>query len=222
METKTGTIAVLGGTGALGSGIAYRLARAGHRVIVGSRDAARAAEAAKGFNDRVGRQAACEGALNRDAAAAADLVILAVPYSTHDALVGEIAGAVDGKIVVDTTVPLVPPKVSITHVLDTGSAAVRTQKALGDGARVVSALQNVAADKLASDEPVECDILVTSDDAEARAVVAGLVGEMGLRAIEAGPLANSIVAEALTSVLIGINRRLKVPGAGIRITGIPG
>lgn len=221
METKTGTIAVLGGTGALGSGIAYRLARAGHRVIVGSRDAARAAEAAKGFNDRVGRQA-CEGALNRDAAAAADLVILAVPYATHDALVGEIAGVVAGKIVVDTTVPLVPPKVSVTHVLDTGSAAVRTQKALGDGVKVVSALQNVAADKLASDEPVECDILVTSDDAGARAVVAGLVGEMGLRAIEAGPLANSIVAEALTSVLIGINRRLKVPGAGIRITGIPG
>lgn len=221
METKTGTIAVLGGTGALGSGIAYRLARAGHRVIVGSRDAARAAEAAEAFNAHVGRQA-CEGALNRDAAAGADLVILAVPYATHDALVEEIAGVVGGKIVVDTTVPLVPPKVSVTHVLETGSAAARAQKALGDGAKVVSALQNVAADKLASDEPVECDILVTSDDAEARSVVAGLIGQMGLRAIEAGPLANSIVAEALTSVLIGLNRRLKVPGAGIRITGIPG
>lgn len=218
---KTGTIAVLGGTGALGSGIAYRLARAGHRVIVGSRDAARAAEAAGEFNARVGREA-CEGALNRDAAARADLVILAVPYATHDALVGEIAGVVDGKIVVDTTVPLVPPKISVTHVLETGSAAARTAQMLGTGAKVVSALQNVAADKLSSDEPVECDILVTSDDAEARAAVAALIGGMGLRAIEAGPLANSIVAEALTSVLIGINRRLKVPGAGIRITGIPG
>lgn len=218
---KIGTIAVLGGTGALGSGIAYRLARAGHRVIVGSRDAARAAEAAGEFSARVGREA-CEGALNRDAAARADLVILAVPYATHDALVGEIAGVVDGKIVVDTTVPLVPPKVSVTHVLETGSAAARTAQMLGAGAKVVSALQNVAADKLSSDEPVECDILVTSDDAEARAAVAALIGGMGLRAIEAGPLANSIVAEALTSVLIGINRRLKVPGAGIRITGIPG
>lgn len=221
METENKTIAVLGGSGALGSGIAYRLARAGHRVIVGSRDAARAVEAAGEFNARVGRQN-CEGALNRDAAARADLVILAVPYATHDALVGEIADVVAGKVVVDTTVPLVPPKVSVTHVLKTGSAAQRTAEMLGDGAKVVSALQNVAADKLSSDGPVECDILVTSDDAEARSAVAALVSQMGLRAIEAGPLANSIVAEALTSVLIGINRRMKVPGAGIRITGIPG
>jgi len=220
MKTASRTIAVLGGTGALGSGIAYRLAKAGYGVIVGSRDAARAVEAAGEFNARVGRES-CEGALNRDAAARADLVILAVPYATHDTLVREIADAVAGKIVIDTTVPLVPPKVSVTHALKTGSAAQRTAELLGEGAKVVSALQNVAADKLSSDQPIECDILVTSDDAEARSSVAALIGEMGLRAIEAGPLANSIVAEALTSVLIGINRRLKVPGAGIRITGIP-
>jgi NADPH-dependent F420 reductase len=221
MERKPETIAVLGGTGALGSGIVYRLARAGYRVIVGSRDATRAAEAAAETNARVGR-AACEGAGNLDAAARAGMVILAVPYATHDTLVGEIAGVVDGKIVVDTTVPLVPPKVSVTHVLQTGSAAVRAASMLGEKVKVVSALQNVAADKLSSDESVDCDILVTSDDAEARAAVATLIGEMGLRAIEAGPLANSIVAEALTSVLIGINRRMKVSGAGIRLTGIPG
>lgn len=220
MEVSKSTIAVLGGTGALGRGIVYRLAKAGHRVIIGSRDASRAAEAAAEMNARL-VQAACSGADNRDAAAQGEVVILAVPYSTHDALVVEIADVVHEKIVVDTTVPLVPPKVSTTHVLQTGSAAERTAELLGEKAKVVSALQNVAADKLSSDDPVECDILVTSDDADARRTVAALIDAMGLSAIEAGPLANSIVAEALTSVLIGINRRMKVPGAGIRITGIP-
>lgn len=220
MEVSKSTIAVLGGTGALGRGIVYRLAKAGHRVIIGSRDASRAAEAATEMNARL-VQAACSGAGNRDAAAQGEVVILAVPYSTHDALVVEIADVVHEKIVVDTTVPLVPPKVSTTHVLQTGSAAERTAELLGEKAKVVSALQNVAADKLSSDDPVDCDILVTSDDADARRTVAALIDAMGLSAIEAGPLANSIVAEALTSVLIGINRRMKVPGAGIRITGIP-
>jgi NADPH-dependent F420 reductase len=164
---------------------------------------------------------AVSGEDNRTAAAKADIVVIAVPYANHEAIVNEIKPAVTGKIVVDTVVPLVPPKVSVVQLPPDGSAALHAQRLLGDAARVQSAFHNVSASKLKSGEGIDCDVLVFGDDKDARAIVIDLANAAGTRGIDGGPLANSIAAEALTSVLIGINRRFKVNGAGIRITGIP-
>lgn len=210
-------VAVIGGTGALGLAIAMRLAKAGHPVVIGSRSADKAADLAAKVGTATG--GTVHGASNADAAAKGDVVFLAVPFACHAEILDEISSAVAGKIVVDTTVPLQPPRVAVVQLPPEGSAAVAAQRRLGPGAKVVSALHNIAALKLQKDEPLDCDVLVCGDDKDARAVVIGLIKAMGLRGLEAGPLANSVVAEALTSVLIGINRRYKVDGAGIRITG---
>src|SRR5262245_2820232 len=158
---------------------------------------------------------------NRTAAAKADIVVIAVPYANHEGILNEIKPAVTGKIVVDAVVPLVPPKVSVVKLPPDGSAALRAQRLLAGAARVQSAFHNVSAPKLKSGGNVDCDVLVFGDDKDARAIVIELANAAGTRGVDGGPLANSVAAEALTSVLIGINRRYKVHGAGIRITGIP-
>jgi 8-hydroxy-5-deazaflavin:NADPH oxidoreductase len=210
------TIAVIGGTGDLGSALAKRWAAAGYPIVLGSRSKEKAVAAAREMNG-----SAVSGEDNRTAAAKADIVVIAVPYANHEAIVNEIKPAVTGKIVVDTVVPLVPPKVSVVQLPPDGSAALHAQRLLGDAARVQSAFHNVSASKLKSGEGIDCDVLVFGDDKDARAIVIDLANAAGTRGIDGGPLANSIAAEALTSVLIGINRRFKVKGAGIRITGIP-
>ena len=209
------TIAILGGTGDLGSGLAKRWLAVGHKVVVGSR----VAEKAEAFAKTLGGKA--QGCDNLTAAKVADIVVLAVPFSSHDATINEIKNVVQGKIVVDAAVPLVPPKVSMVQLPAEGSAAQIAQRLLGDGVKVVSAFHNVGAAKLHDGESVDCDVLVFGNDKESREVVIALAGEIGTRGIDGGVLANSAAAEALTSVLIGINRRYKVPGAGIRITGLP-
>lgn len=219
MQDKA-SIAVLGGTGKEGGGLALRWAHKGHRVIVGGRDAARAAEAAEAMRAVLGGGDVV-GMANPQAAAAADIVVLAVPYAAQQATAREVAEALQGKILIDVTVPLVPPKVSRVQLPDGGSAVEALQKLLGEGVRVVSAFQNISAHHLTKlDEDVECDVLVCADDAAAADDVVALAQEIGLRAWNAGPLCNSVVAEGLTSVLIALNRRYKVPGAGIRITGV--
>jgi 8-hydroxy-5-deazaflavin:NADPH oxidoreductase len=210
------TIAVIGGTGDLGSALAKRWAAAGYPIVLGSRSKEKAEAAAREMNG-----SAVSGEDNRTAAAKADIVVVAVPYANHEAILNEIKPAVQGKIVVDTVVPLVPPKVSVVQLPPDGSAALRAQRLLGEAARVQSAFHNVSASKLKSGESIDCDVLVFGDDKDARAIVIDLANAAGTRGIDGGPLANSIAAEALTSVLIGINRRFKVNGAGIRITGIP-
>lgn len=210
-------IAVIGGTGALGWGLAWRLARAGHPVIIGSRTAEKATEAA-GRIEAAGP--APTGATNVDAAKQADILLVTVPWGSQAAILEEIRPHAAGKIVVDTTVPLVPPKVARVQLPSQGSAALAAQARLGDGARVVSAFHNVAAHKLAKPEPIECDVLVFGDEPKDRDVVVELVQAVGLRGIHGGPLANSAAAEALTSVLIGINKKYACDGAGIVITGI--
>lgn len=210
------TIAVIGGTGDLGSALAKRWAAAGYPIVLGSRSKEKAEAAAREMNG-----SAVSGEDNRTAAAKADIVVVAVPYANHEAILNEIKPAVQGKIVVDTVVPLVPPKVSVVQLPPDGSAALRAQRLLGEAARVQSAFHNVSASKLKSGESIDCDVLVFGDDKDARAIVIELANAAGTRGIDGGPLANSIAAEALTSVLIGINRRFKVKGAGIRITGIP-
>lgn len=220
-ETKK-TIAVLGGTGKEGGGLALRWAHAGHPVIIGGRSAERAEEAAAEMRSLLGDTANVRGLANPDAAAAGEIVVLSVPFAAQQATVSEVAGALAGKILIDVTVPLVPPKVSRVQLPEGGSAVEAVQKLLGEGVRVVSAFQNISAHHLTKlDEEVECDVLVCADDPAAADDVVALAHEIGLTAWNAGPLCNSVVAEALTSVLIALNRRYKVPGSGIRITGVP-
>jgi NADPH-dependent F420 reductase len=213
------TLAIIGGTGTLGSGLAKRWAAAGYGIVIGSRNADKAEAAAAALVAK-GDAPVPRGTSNAEAAKAGDVVILTVPWSNHDQILNEIKAQVTGKIVVDTTVPLVPPKVARVQLPPETSAALATQQRLGETARVVAAFHNVAAHKLQRDEPIDCDVLIFGDDPKDRAVVMTLAEAAGLRGVHAGPLANAVAAEALTSILIGINRNYKVDGAGIRITGI--
>lgn len=213
--TEKRSIAVIGGTGAEGRGLALRWAAAGHEVIIGSRDAEKARAAAAAMKTNV------QGEANLAAAHRASLVVLAVPYAAQLATVREIRPALAGKILVDVTVPLVPPKVGTVQLPEGGSCVVRVQQELGSEVRVVSAFQNVSAHKLADlGQRIACDVLVCADQREARRTVMALCEDAGLRGIDAGPLANSAAAEALTSLLIWINRTYKIPDAGIAITGL--
>jgi 8-hydroxy-5-deazaflavin:NADPH oxidoreductase len=213
------TLAIVGGTGTLGSGLARRLALAGYPIVLGSRSAEKAQAAASALPSASAGPTP-RGASNGDAAKAADVVLVTVPWESQARILDEIAPHVAGKLVVDATVPLVPPRVARVQLPPEHSAALTAQKRLGAGVRVVSAFHNVAGHKLQKDEAVDCDVLVFGDDPGDREVVLALVKAAGLRGVHAGPLANSVAAEALTSVLIGINRNYKVDGAGIRITGI--
>lgn len=215
-------IAVLGGTGHEGSGIAARFARAGHRIVIGSRDPAKAAAKAAELNSLLPGGTAIEGASLEAAAAAGEIAVLTVPYAAQQATALALATQLEGKILIDVTVPLRPPKVSVVQLPEGQSCVVALQQALGPGVRVVSAFQNVSAHALLElDAPVACDILVCADDADARSAVARLIDAAGMTAIQAGALANSVAAEALTSLLIWINRTYKVPASGIRIVGLP-
>jgi len=216
-------IAILGGTGKEGSGLAVRWAHAGYPVIIGSRDAVRAAATAAELAVIAGKHAQLSGTNNLDAATRAEIIVLAVPYSAQLPTAEEIQSALAGKLLIDVTVPLVPPKVDRVQLPEGGSAVVRLQQLLGAAVQVVSAFQNVSAHHLKEPgHPIECDVLVCGDSAEARERVIGLAQAAGMRGVNAGPLANSAAAEALTSVLIAINKRYKIPSSGIRITGIPG
>lgn len=212
-------IAIIGGTGELGAGLALRWGRAGHAIIVGSRDAGRAAEAAKALNARAGLST-ISGMENAEAAAAAELVALTVPYASHRTVLETIRPHLGAKILIDATVPLNPPKVRTVKLPAKGSAARATQDLVGDEVHVVSAFQNVAAAHLRDmDHAMDCDVLVCGNDPDAREVVVGLAADAGLKAWHAGRIDNSAAADALTSVLIFINKRYKIDGAGIRIVG---
>ena len=207
------TIAIIGGTGNLGSAIGWRLARAGYAVTLGSRLVENARTKATGLGHGL------TGASNAEAAAAGDIVIVTVPFSAQAATYAEIKPHVAGKIVVDTTVPLVPPKVMRVQLPPEGSAAALAAAALGDRVRMTSTFHNVAAHKLAQNIAIDCDILVFGDEKDARAEVVTLADAIGLRGVHAGALANSAAAEAMTSLLIFINKTYQVDGAGIAITG---
>ena len=218
--TETRTIAIIGGTGAEGSGLAVRWAHKGHRVIIGSRDAAKAQETAVKINDAIGRDLA-SGDVSEAAVAQADIAVLTVPFAAQIKTAEALKAALSGKILIDVTVPLVPPKVSTVQLPSGGSCVVALQAALGADVRVVSAFQNVSAHKLWDlSYAIQCDVLVCGDDKQARQDVVALAADAGLRGIDAGPLANSVVAEALTSALIWINRANKISDAGIMITGL--
>ena len=220
MHPRIVRLAILGGSGNEGSGLALRFGHAGYSVVLGSRTPEKAAEVCAALNRRLGREA-ITFATNRAAAETAEIVILTVPYSAQAATVEAVREQLTGKILVDATVPLRPPKVARVQLPPGGSAVAEMQRALGEQVRVVSAFQNVSAEHLKDlDHVIDCDVLVCGDDVAAREVVIGLAKGINMRAWHAGPIVNSAVAEALTSVLISINSRYKVSGAGIRITGL--
>jgi len=215
------SVAILGGTGALGAGLALRLAQAGHPVWIGSRNADKAHAFVEKFRaDHPG--GSVRGGDLRTCAAEAELCVLTVPYAAHAETTAQVKDLLQGKIVIDATVPLKPPKVGTVQLPAAGCAALEAREALGPGVRLVSALQNIGAEKLAGGKPIDADVLVCSDDAQAAAEVCDLLQSIGLRSWHVGPLANSAAAEAMTSVLIQINRRYKISQAGFRITGEPG
>ncbi|MGB6536060.1 MAG: NADPH-dependent F420 reductase [Xanthobacteraceae bacterium] len=222
MEQKSLSICVVGGTGPEGGGLAVRWAHAGHRVTIGSRDRAKAEQAAQALNAILGSSRRIFAAASQDGVRGAEIAVLTVPYSAQIATASALRAELEGKILIDVTVPLVPPKVSRVQLPPSDSCVVALQETLGAGVRVVSAFQNVSAHKLKDlSQQIDCDVLVAGDDKAARAVTIALAQAAGLRGVDVGPLANSVVAESLTSALIWINRTYKIPDAGIRITGIP-
>ena len=213
-------IAVLGGTGDLGWGLALQLAKAGYPVTIGSRKNEKAQTAVQALLAEA-PDVNADGAANPDAAARADIVIMTVPFASQQPTLESIREQVQGKIFVDATVPLIPPKVMRVQLPESGSAAKHSQEFLGDDVRVVSAFQNIAAVHLreGKQDDEDCDVLVCGNDPDAREQVVQLARDMGLKAWHAGAIDNSAVAEGLTSILIFLNKKYKLDGAGIRITG---
>jgi NADPH-dependent F420 reductase len=215
------TIAILGGTGNEGPGLGLRWARAGYQVIIGSRRLEKANQTANELN-QVLDTCLVRGALNPEAARQADVAVLTVPYTAHRPLLERLRQPLQGKILIDVTVPLKPPDVGRVHLPPGGSAAAQAQAILGAGVKVVAALQNVSFTHLRDlEHDIDCDVLVCGDDAEAKQTVMELIKVAGMRALDAGPLDNAVVVEGLTAVLIHLNRQFKIRGAGIRITGLP-
>ena len=216
------TLAVIGGTGAEGSGLAIRWAVAGYPVVIGSRSLEKAESVSAELAATLPPgSASLTGLDNAAAAAAGDIVILSVPYSAQEATIAQVLEGSQGKVFLTVGVPLKPPKVATVWQPAGGSAAAEAQAQLGDDVRVVAAFQNISATHLLDLEwEPDCDVLITGDDKEAKAVAIELAEAAGFFALNAGPLANATVIEGLTAVLIGINIRNKVKGSGIRITGI--
>jgi len=219
-------IAILGGTGAEGTGLANRLARAGEHVVIGSRDAVRAQEAAAKLRGEIGGSAQVEGADNAGAAAQCDVALLTVPFAGQAALLKSLKSIwKPGTVVIDTTVPLMAAVGGApSRMLGVwqGSAAEAAAELLPAGVPIAAAFHNLSAELLAGDAPVECDVLVCSDDEKAKQVASELATKIpGVRAINGGKLENARIVESMTALLIGLNIRHKVHSAGIRFTGLP-
>lgn len=214
-------IAIIGGTGKEGKGLAYRWAKHGHEVIIGSRQIEKAQLAADEVNTMLGgRNIHVSGLENIQAADWCDIVVLTVPYSVHKDMLQALKDVINGKILIDVTVPLVPPKVNIVHIPEAGSAGKEAQEIVGEETPVVIAFQNISYEHLTKDEDINCDVLVCGTSKKAREVVLGLVEDAGMKGWDAGPMANAVVVEGLTSVLIHINKQYGSTEVGIKITGV--
>jgi 8-hydroxy-5-deazaflavin:NADPH oxidoreductase len=219
------TIAVIGGTGPAGTGLALRWARAGETIIIGSRDADRALQTADTIRKRVGANAQISGMENSAACAASDLLVLTVPFDGQAALLKLLKPAIGpGSILIDATVPLaasVGGRASRTLGVWQGSAAQQAAELVPNGVSVVAAFQNVSAEVLNTNEDIDCDVIVCSDDPDATQVAMELATKIArVRAIDGGKLENARIVEQITALLIGLNIRHKGHG-GIRITGLP-
>jgi len=212
-------IAILGGTGREGRGLALRWAKAGHEVVVASRDAARAARSAEELSG-LGCGAIQGGDYTR-ALAGAEVVVVSVPYPAHGDLLTSLRSSLLDRVVIDITVPIKPPRVQVVSLPTGQAAALEAQAILGTECKLVAALHHVSSVHLSDPaHAIDCDVLVCSDHDEARAVAIRLVGDLGLRGLDAGPLRNAIALESLTPVLLHLNKRYKAEGAGIRFTGV--
>lgn len=220
---KSFSIGIIGGTGKEGKGLAYRWAKAGYTIYLGSRVREKAEQVASDLNTLFQGKLAGTilGMENREAAQKADIVVLTVPYSAHRETLLELKEVISGKILIDVTVPLVPPKVTRVQMPPEGSAAQAAQMILGPNVQVVSAFQNISYEHLLRDEQIDCDVLICGGSKAAKQAVLELVRAAGLHGWDAGPIENSMVVEGLTSILIGINKQFGTQSAGIRITGVP-
>lgn len=207
-------IAILGGTGSLGRGLASRWIKSGHDVLIGSRELEKAIEVAISLGLEES-----QGMLNIDAAKACEIACLTVPFAHQEATLLSIDSSLNQKIMIDATVPLMPPKVMRVQLPQEGSAALKAQAILGAETTVISAFQNISAELLQTDKEIDCDVLVAGDFLEARNVVIELVKDAGLTGWHTGPLCNSVAAESLTSILIAINKKHSLAHSGIKITG---
>ena len=207
-------ISLLGGTGDLGTGLANRLLKAGYKVIIGSRTLEKAQHAERSLGKNT------KGLLNKDAALQGEIIILTVPFAHQRGIVEECKTELKGKLFIDTTVPLMPPKVATVQLPSEGSAAEIAQNILGNDVRVVSAFQNISAELLQSDKEIDCDVLVCGNKKEWRQEVIDLVNELGMKGWHAGMLPNSAAVEAMTSVLISINKHHAISHSGIKVTGL--
>ena len=215
---STETIAILGGTGDLGTGLAIRWSKAGHKIVIGSRTLEKAQTAVENLH-KISPDTPADAMENKDAAAAGDIVVLTVPAEHQLSTLDYVKEHLTGKILIDVTVPLVPPKVGTVQLPSEGSAGKRAQDALGEEVMVVTAFQNIAAHLLQEDVVIECDVLVAGNKKAARDKVIELVEEAGMNGWHAGPIENSAAAEALTSILIQINRKHDISHSGIKIVG---
>lgn len=224
-------IAVLGGTGKEGKGLAYRWAKAGYKVLIGSRTPEKAQATAAELETLLSAtpdtamllspSVHIEGTDNLTAALRADILVLTVPYAAHRATLESVRDVAQGKLLIDVTVPLVPPKVTKVQLPEAGSAALEARQILGAGVEVVDAFQNISYERMFFNEPIDCDVLVAGTSKAARQRVLKLVEAAGFTGWDAGPIENTAVIEGLTSILIGLNIQYQSAYSGIKITGIP-
>ncbi len=214
-------IAIIGGTGKEGNALAFRFAKAGVHVIIGSRDAVKGDNAAREMNARLG-STNVTGMSNRAAAAQADIVLLSVPYTGMQPILEDLRDVVQNKIVINIASSLDPERKSRAKPPAAGSVTAEVQQFFGETARVVCAFQNIAPEKLeAVEEKIDTDVIVCGNDKDARETVIALIRRIGIDAFDGGGLANAVAVEALTAVLIAVNIKYKIKGAGIRLTGVP-
>ena len=214
-------IAIIGGTGREGSGLGYRWALAGHEILIGSRNADKAIKAVEDLMPRFeGKEVKISAWTNEEAVEQCDIAVLTVPFNAHAATLEGLKDLLQGKLLIDVCVPIVPPKVTKVQMPPEGSAALQAKAILGPDVQVVDAFQTISFEHLLSGEDIDCDVLVAGGNKEAREVVIGLAEDIGLKAWDAGVIENTVVLEGLTSILIGLNIKYKVSSAGIRITGI--
>ena len=215
----TPRIAILGGTGKEGKGLAYRWAKAGYEVVIGSRQVEKAQITADEINKMIADNSVT-GLENHQAADWCDIAVLTVPFAAHQVMLTEIKDCLEGKILIDVTVPLVPPKVTKVQMPAAGSAAQEAKSILGENIQVVAAFQNISYERLLTDGDIDCDVLVCGSSKDARGTVLELVKAAGMVGWDAGPIENAVVVEGLTSILIGLNSQYGVHNAGIKISGI--
>lgn len=208
------TIGIIGGTGREGRGLGYRWAKAGHTIIIGSRSEEKALAAVEELKERLQGEGDVSGTTNEAAVRGCDIAVLTVPFAAHVPTLEGLKEDLQGKILIDVVVPLVPPKVTRVQMPEEGSAAQQAQAILGDGVKVVAAFQTISFEHLLSDEEIDCDVLVAGGDKAAREVVIALAGDIGLKGWDAGVIQNAVVVEGLTSILIGLN--LKTQSAILR------